>query len=438
MSKMLEQAIVDAEALKEAALKNAEQTILEKYSQEIRSTVETLLEQPMPMSPEEEMMMGAPEEQPLLDQVPLAATDGETLCPCPDEEETVEINFSDLHRMANQDQEPAPGPDMMAMGGMPPEAAPMAPMGPEAGMMPPEEEEPLMMMEVRDDDGEYIIIENDRASMQAPNSDGPITDYLHGYGKMKEEEIQEKLKNPEKADLDDDGELSSYEKKRGSAIEKAMAEEIEITEEDLAEIVEALVVDAKPVPSGVPGGGTNNADLEEYVDEAIAQEENELEGALVPGKGIRVNHQAEEALSENKELKVLNNKYENRLKELNEQNDKYKDLLGKLKTRLEEINLVNAKLLYTNRTLSNVSLNERQKNKIADAISEVQSVEEARVVYETLQSTVGTRPQKRAPQSLSEAVKRSSTTLPRRKSVAKTSDSVSDRWKILAGIKDKN
>ena len=34
-----------------------------------------------------------------------------------------------------------------------------------------------------------------------------------------------KLKNPEKADLDDDGELSPYEKKRGAAIEKAMADE---------------------------------------------------------------------------------------------------------------------------------------------------------------------------------------------------------------------
>ena len=33
------------------------------------------------------------------------------------------------------------------------------------------------------------------------------------------------LKNPKKADLDKDGELSSYEKKRGMAIEKAMAKQ---------------------------------------------------------------------------------------------------------------------------------------------------------------------------------------------------------------------
>ena len=42
---LLKQAIVDAANLKEAALKNAEQLILEKYSNEIKTAVDTLLEQ---------------------------------------------------------------------------------------------------------------------------------------------------------------------------------------------------------------------------------------------------------------------------------------------------------------------------------------------------------------------------------------------------------
>ena len=45
MSSMLEQAIIDAEALKEAALKNAEQAIIEKYSEEVKNAVDGLLEQ---------------------------------------------------------------------------------------------------------------------------------------------------------------------------------------------------------------------------------------------------------------------------------------------------------------------------------------------------------------------------------------------------------
>ena len=43
MSSMLEQAIVDAAALREAALKNAEQSVIEKYAPEIKSAVESLL-----------------------------------------------------------------------------------------------------------------------------------------------------------------------------------------------------------------------------------------------------------------------------------------------------------------------------------------------------------------------------------------------------------
>ena len=45
MSSLLEQAIIDAKALKEAALKNAEQMVIEKYSDQIKDAVSVLLEQ---------------------------------------------------------------------------------------------------------------------------------------------------------------------------------------------------------------------------------------------------------------------------------------------------------------------------------------------------------------------------------------------------------
>ena len=45
MSSLLEQAIIDAAALKEAAIKNAEAAILNKYSTDIKEVVENLFEQ---------------------------------------------------------------------------------------------------------------------------------------------------------------------------------------------------------------------------------------------------------------------------------------------------------------------------------------------------------------------------------------------------------
>ena len=106
MSSMLEQAIVDASALKEAALKNAEEAIIEKYSHEIKDAVDSLLteqeeEDPLAggledLEPEAAPPMG--DEGPVDDvpEAPLAATDGEDLCPCPDDEEVVTISFDEL------------------------------------------------------------------------------------------------------------------------------------------------------------------------------------------------------------------------------------------------------------------------------------------------------------------------------------------------------
>ncbi len=59
MSDMLQQAIIDATALKEAAVRNAETLVLEKYSNEIKDAVETLLEQEEPADDMAELDPGA-------------------------------------------------------------------------------------------------------------------------------------------------------------------------------------------------------------------------------------------------------------------------------------------------------------------------------------------------------------------------------------------
>jgi hypothetical protein len=106
---MLEQAIIDASALKEAAIKNAEQEVLEKYSRDIKEAVNALLE-----VEEEEDLLGdelGMEEDPLAGELegepegevdpvvagtPLAATAGEKLCPCPTDGDTVTIDLPGL------------------------------------------------------------------------------------------------------------------------------------------------------------------------------------------------------------------------------------------------------------------------------------------------------------------------------------------------------
>ena len=108
--------------------------------------------------------------------------------------------------------------------------------------------------------------------------------------------------------------------------------------------------------------------------------------------------------------------------------------LQTLKEHFDNVNLSNARLIYTNKTLANGSLNGQQKQKIVKALSEANSIEEARVIFETLESAVGSVTGKARPQSLRETLERPSATLPRR--AAKTVESPQiDRMQILAGIK---
>ena len=100
MSSMLDQAIIDATALKEAAIKNAEQELLEKYSQDIKEAVDALLEQGDELDLEGEET----EEDPLVAEVPLAAAAGENLCPCPEKDEIITVDLEQILKQASEEE----------------------------------------------------------------------------------------------------------------------------------------------------------------------------------------------------------------------------------------------------------------------------------------------------------------------------------------------
>jgi hypothetical protein len=88
---MLDQAIVDAKALKEAAIKSAESTIIEKYSQEIREAVDTMLGQ-------EEVLA----EEDMVANIPMGASDVSD-APVASGEEVIELDFAELEQMIDQE-----------------------------------------------------------------------------------------------------------------------------------------------------------------------------------------------------------------------------------------------------------------------------------------------------------------------------------------------
>ena len=374
MSSLLEQAIVDAKELKDAAIKNAEVAILEKYSEEVKSAVSQLLEveedeMGLDLEPttEEEEIPGAE----MMSKLPDAHADGENLCPCPDEEEEITIDFDQLRAEMEADE---------AEGEM------MEPAEVSAVDANSDEEIPLAEdVEISAEALEAILSEEDCAACG-------------------------------KAACECESEVNEEE-----TVETAEA----TSEEETQELTEELEVDVKPVSDGWLGASDQEREDAEVASLAAQRDDEAAEELSAAKEALK---DLEEKLNRTKSAAA-------KLTQKIEESEKTITLMGE---RLAEVNLTNAKLLYTNRVLDSNSLNERQKSNIVEAISKALSVEEAKTIYETLQSTVVDVRNTKTPQSLSEAVnKRPSPFLPRRNAESKkpAKSALVEQMQRLAGIK---
>lgn len=342
MSKMLEQAIIDAKALKEAALKNAEAEIVEKYAPEVKKVMESILE-----AEEDEM---APAEDATAMGLPLAAADGETACACPDEEDEVDVVL-DLPGLAAlvSDEVPAAG-DM----------------------------------------------ENTEVAMDSALP-------------MQEEE-----------------ELPLEEDEIAAVVAELLGEDEESLEEEIA--IEETIEEVELEEAGKFDDGDGKDEKCDYVDCEDEGKKESLQLEAIAGKTNELLETIKALQEQNDNFKADNS---NMVSEMNEQNE----AIQKLTTTLEELSLQNAKLLYTNEVLKADSLNERQKQIAVEALQAVESVEHAKTVFDTLQSTVVSTKRQGRPESLSEVVSNNtSMKMPRRKET-KNVNPHENRWKLLAGIK---
>ena len=114
--------------------------------------------------------------------------------------------------------------------------------------------------------------------------------------------------------------------------------------------------------------------------------------------------------------------------ELNE----YKEAVTFLREKLHEVNILNAKLLYTNRLFKEFVLSNDQKLKIVETFDRAQTTREIKLVYSTLAESFknGDIKKTRVQESASQ---KTGTTKPTKKIITEESE-VANRFKKLAGI----
>ena len=141
----------------------------------------------------------------------------------------------------------------------------------------------------------------------------------------------------------------------------------------------------------------------------------------------------EEVSEEEHEDSEMEEKYEELEKDLEEAYTTIKTLQG----TINEVNLLNAKLLYANKLFRGYSLTNEQKSKVVENLDRTTSVREVKLVYATLAESMNfTGTEKRTKKVVSEgASKPVASTAPVKNIISENTNALAERFKQLANIK---
>tara|TARA_B100001250_G_scaffold309391_1_gene271273 strand:- start:213 stop:1295 length:1083 start_codon:yes stop_codon:yes gene_type:complete len=225
------------------------------------------------------------------------------------------------------------------------------------------------------------------------------------------------------------------------AVIKELEDELDGEEEPVEEQDDAYDEKASPGRDGL--AEEDGEDDEVEVDESIFNEEEEEDEEPVEeqsdsskiGNGentVDVADGKDEEDPEGQGVKKVDFS-EGVYKELKE----YKEAVRFLKDKLHEVNILNAKLLFTNKLFKEFALNNNQKLKVVETFDRAQTTREIKLVYSTLAEQFGDNGSIGKKRSISEsASKPVGSTKPSKASrkVISEEAQVANRFRKLAGI----
>ena len=174
-------------------------------------------------------------------------------------------------------------------------------------------------------------------------------------------------------------------------------------------------VEAEEVPTEEPAHDDEEIDLDEILREmGYGDDEEKVEEAEEPKHDEEKEKMAEELKEAYAAIKSL-------------------------KSTINEVNLLNAKLLFANKLFRAYNLTNEQKVKVVENLDRTTSVREVKLVYATLAESMkftGTERKVAAKKTMTEgfASKPQATTAPAKEIIAESTNVIADRFKQLAGI----
>ena len=257
--------------------------------------------------------------------------------------------------------------------------------------------------------------------------------------KLAEEMSEEDEEMPAEEEMPTEGEEMDMEEEMPE--EPEMEEGEEMPEEDSDD----HGLESEPAEEEMPTEGEeDDLDLEEIIrelegEEEPAMEEPEMEEPVAEGEEMS-DDEMDEEINIDEIIKSL--REEDEEQELPEEEEKEVpaeeleeayNVIRFLKGKINEVNLLNAKLLYSNKLFRNFSLNEGQKMKVIENFDRAFTLREVKLVYSTLAEGFK-MPSTRKVVKESFASKPIASTKPARQIISEGTE-LANRFKKLAGLK---
>jgi len=139
-----------------------------------------------------------------------------------------------------------------------------------------------------------------------------------------------------------------------------------------------------------------------------------------------------------KEEEEKDEKMDEEVKSLRADIEEHRNVVKYLRGKLNEVNLLNAKLLFTNKLFRNYGLSNEQKLKVVETFDRATNLREVKLVFSTLAESFGnkvaSKPSKPIKESKGSSSKPVASTKPKKKKVISEGDEMKARFQKLANI----
>ena len=286
--------------------------------------------------------------------------------------------------------------------------------------------------------------ENEEGMHDEGEHDDEAEEGEHEEGMREEDDDEAEEGEREEGMREEDDEDEAEEGMHDDEKEEGMHDEDEVEEENLD--LEAIIKELE-------------SELTEDDDEDDDDEVEESTEAVEEGEEIEEEYEIDEAaLEEEEELEEVdkssgigkgdNSKADtdkssgigggdNKLSEVQAELKEYKEAVSFLKDKLHEVNILNAKLLFTNKLFKAYSLDNNQKLKVVETFDRAQTTREIKLVYSTLAEQFNDNGSIVTKKSISESASSAvASTKPSKESrkVISEETQVADRFRKLAGL----